>query len=128
MNTQIKERNIVIVVLLYFFTFGIYPIYIFFKFGAELQREALIQRTPVQLTHPLIALLLGFITFGIYSLYYVYKQAVVLEQIGRKYNFVSISPVLILFTSIFLGVGLLFNVYSASMIVQRIENPHYINY
>lgn len=121
MRSEITRRNLVAVVILWFFTFGIYPIYAFFVFGYELRRETIRQNATTRLTSPVVALLLGIITLGIYLLYYVYKQAVALEEIGYKYNYTSFPPVLILLCAILLGIGGILNIYSGTMIAEKIE-------
>lgn len=121
MRSEMTKRNFIAVILLYFFTFGIYAIYLFFAFGSELRRETIRQNCRTVLTTPLVAFLLGLITFGIYMIYYMYKQAVALEEIGKKYNYDSFSPVLIVLLAIFVGIGGILNVFSGSQIAYVME-------
>ena len=128
MRSEITQRNMIAVILLYFFTFGIYPIYLFFVFGSELRRETIRQNLTTRLTGPFTAFLLGIITFGIYLIYYLYKQAVAIEELGEKYNYSALPPILILLLAIFVGIGGILNVYSASEIAKRIEGSYQSQY
>lgn len=118
MQSYIKERDILIVILLSMVTCGIYPIILFFTYGEELQQEARRHNTEVQLTDPVVAFLLGIVTCGIYYYYYVYKQSQVLEELGKFYGIQTLDPVVLLLLSIFIsyGIGNYVNVYYSSKI------------
>lgn len=111
-----KERNMVAVVLLYIFTFGIYPIYLFFVFNSEVNRQAIMEGVQTQPRTPLVAFLLSIITCGIYGIVYQYFVAKSIQEIGRKRGYESMDPTLVVILTIFFGIGALVNVYSASEI------------
>ncbi len=121
MSSYIKERNIFAVILLSMFTFGIYPLYLWFAFGSELRAESEQQRTPTQLTSVGVAFLLTLITFGIYGIYYIYQQAKVVKELGDSYGVVVLDPVVICIFTIFIGIGSYLNVYYATQVSQAIS-------
>lgn len=111
-----KERNMVAVVLLYIFTFGIYPLYLFFVFNSEVNRAAIYEGVQTQPRTPLVAFLLSIITCGIYGIIYQYFVAKSIQEIGRKRGYESMDPTLVVILTLFFGIGALVNVYSASEI------------
>lgn len=111
-----KERNMITVVLLYIFTFGVYPLYLFFVFSNEVSKAAIYEGVRTQPRTPLVAFLLSLITFGIYGIVYQYFIAKSLQEIGRKHNYETMDPTLVVILTIFFGIGVLVNVYSASEI------------
>lgn len=120
--SYIKQRSVVGVIFLSLVTCGLYPIYLFFVFGTELQLETDKQNVGITLTNPLFALVLTFVTCGIYGLYYVYKQALAIELIGNKYNYRSTSAIVVLFFTFFFGIGAYINIYNASNVSRAINN------
>jgi len=114
MQTKLRERNLLNSVLLYFFTFGIYPIYIYFVFGDEIIQEKNRLKINTDLESPLTALLLTLITFGIYGFYYLYKQAQVLQEIGALQKKETIDPMIIVLLTLFFNVGWFINLFTAS--------------
>ncbi len=121
MGSYIKERNIFAVILLSMFTFGIYPIYLWFSFGSELRSESEQQRTPTQLTSVGVAFLLTLITFGIYGIYYIYQQSKVIKELGDSYGVIVLDPVVICILTLFMGIGYYLNVYYGTQVSQAIS-------
>lgn len=117
---QLQERNIVVVILLTILTCGIYGIYIFFVFNSEVQRQAQIEGVQTQPRGPGMALLLTIITCGIYGIVYQYFIAKALNEIGKKYNYDTMEPALVVVFTIFVGIGSYFNIYSGSELSKRI--------
>ena len=71
-----KQRNIVTMVLLYLFTFGIYPLVWYCKFQGELKKETGDGFGPV--AHFFVSLF----TFGIYGIYWQYAAGKRLAKLG----------------------------------------------
>lgn len=118
MRSEITQRNIIFVILLTYLTLGIYGIYLYFAFNSELRRESIRENLVTEMKGPWLALFLALITFGIYGVYYIYKQAVVLDELGRKYNYKTFDPILILILVLFFGFGFILNIYSGSKIAE----------
>jgi len=122
MKTKLRERNLLSTVLLYFFTLGIYPIYIYFVFGEELIQEKNRLNIKTELVRPLTALLLTFITIGLYGFYYLYQQAQVLKEIGALQNKETFDPVIIVLLALFFNVGWFINLATATAIAKDDTN------
>lgn len=120
--SYLKERNLFVAVLLVFVTCGLYALYLWIVAFGEVKAEA--NRHNIELGDPVIALLLGLVTCGIYSIYYMYKVAEANYELGLKYNYKTIDPIAVLILTIFVGIGLYVNVYSASKLgkVIRMNN------
>lgn len=119
--SYIKQRNVFVVFVLSLVTCGIYGIYLFFAFASELKRETTRQNVGIELADPVIALLLSIVTCGIYGIYYIYKQALAIELVGKKYNYIATSPIVVLIFTLLFGIGAYFNIYGASEVAKRIE-------
>ncbi len=121
MNTYLKERNIFVVIIVTLLTFGLYGLFVWVVFGAELKAEAEWQKTEVQLGSPVVAFLLGLCTFGIYMIYYTYKQAQVLQELGGQVRVQVLDPVIVCMLTIFVGIGNLINIYHGTVIAQAVN-------
>ena len=88
-----KKRNIVLMVFLYIFTFGIYPLYWFCSFQNQLKKT-----TGLGFTGG-IHLLMFIITFGIYGIYWQYAAGKRLAILGAKDR----SIMYLLFSIFFIG-------------------------
>ena len=75
-----KKRNLLTMVLLIIFTFGIYGLYWYCSFQNQIKKET--GEGFGGLGH----LLMTFITFGIYSLYWSYAVGGRIEKAGGKNN------------------------------------------
>lgn len=64
-----KNRNIICIILLFIFTFGLYGIYWTYVTADALNEEELGDK----LMNYIVAILLSLITFGIYGIYWAYK-------------------------------------------------------
>lgn len=116
----LKERNIVTVLLLMIFTCGFYSLYIYFQFNSEVRNQAIKEGVQAIPTSPIIAFLLTMVTCGIYGIYYMYVVANSIFQMGKRNNYDTMEPTLVLLLSI-LGVGMLLNIYYASELSKRIS-------
>lgn len=115
MNTELSKRNMIVVVLLYLFTYGIYPLYIFFVFGYELKNESLNKNTKADVPAHFVAFTTSIFTLGLYNLYNVYQQAKALKELSTNTDYDAPSPSTVLLLSLF-GIGYLININSASKI------------
>lgn len=106
----------VAVVILYIFTFVIYPLYLFTVFNSKVSNAAIYEGVRTQPRTPFVAFLLSLITFGIYGIVYQYFIAKSLQEIGIKRNYETMDPTLVVILTIFFVIGTLVNVYSASEI------------
>ena len=75
------KRNLVVSIILYCVTFGIYGIYWFIVLTNEMNRET---RHPHQ-TSGGISFLLSLITFGIYSIYWAWKMGEKSDVLKNRY-------------------------------------------
>lgn len=74
-----EQRNIVLVLILWFFTCGIYGLIVMYQIATELNAH----RRRNELS-PGVDILLGFITCGIWWIFAVYKYAEVLREISAE--------------------------------------------
>jgi len=73
-----ENRGILLMVLLWFFTFGIYPIYWHYKFQSELKSGT------DEGFDGLMHLIMLFITLGIYAIYWQYVAGKRLAKLGAS--------------------------------------------
>lgn len=118
---NLKERNIILVILFTIITFGIYGIYMYFVFNSEVQRQAEVENVQTKPRGPVMALLFAIITFGIYGVMYQYFIAKALKEIGDKHNYNTVDPILVVILTLFVGVGPYINIYSGSQLAKKIE-------
>lgn len=112
----LKERNMVMVVLLSIVTCGIYSLYIFFALNGEVNKQAIYDGVQTQPRTPIAAILLSIVTCGIYAIVYQYFVAKSLQEIGRKRGYETMDPTLVIVLTLLVGIGFYINVYSASEI------------
>lgn len=110
--TNLRERSIIVVILLSIVTCGIYNIFLYFALATEVKNEGI--KYGENLTEPIVAFLLTIVTCGIYGFYYVYKQGAILKKIGTVNNVSIVDPILPLLLTLLWGLGILVNAYSAS--------------
>ncbi len=115
--SNLRERNIAMVIILSLVTCGIYNIYLYFALATEIKNEGI--KYGENLTSPIVAVLLSIVTCGIYALFYIHKQAVILKKIGDTENVQVPDPIIPLICTVFLGIGIWINANSASNIAAR---------
>ena len=79
-GTKLKQRSIGMMIVLYLFTFGIYPIYWYIKFQMELKEKT------GEGFGGLAHFLLTIVTFGIYAIYWQYAAGKRLAKLGATDN------------------------------------------
>ncbi len=105
----VRERNIIAVLLLSFFTCGIYYLYLIYALGNDIN-----EMTRSDSNSPMIDVLLSIVTCGIYTVYWYYKIARQIENMEYDRGMrVSNLAVLCCLLPIF-GVGIV-----SMMIVQN---------
>lgn len=118
----LKQRNLILVIILAIVTCGIYGLYLYFQFNSEVNKQAIADGVQTIPRTPLIAFLLSIITCGIYGIVYQYFVAKSLQEIGRKRNYEAVDPILVIILTIFVGVGGFLNIYSGSKIAELDAN------
>ena len=73
-----KKRNLLFMILMYMFTFGIYPLYWYIKFQMELKSKT------KQGFGGLMHFIVSIITFGIYVIIWQYKAGKRLAKLGAS--------------------------------------------
>ncbi len=116
--TNLRERNIVLIIILSIATCGLYNIYLYFALGSEIRNEGI--KYGENIADPFVAFLLAIVTCGIYGVYYIYKQAATLKKIGDVNGVNVIDPILPLILSLLFGIGIWINSYSASELAKRV--------
>lgn len=112
--TNLKERNILLVILFSIISFGIYFIYLFFALSSEIKNESERLNIPTKIIHPFLAFLLALVTFGIYGIYYIFKVSTAVKEIGMKNNVSTTEPIIVLILNLFFGIGYFIVSYDAS--------------
>jgi len=74
-----EERNILVILLLWFLTCGIWGLVAFYQIGSDLNAHR--KRNDLS---PGVDILLGFLTCGLWFVYAVYKYAQVLREISEE--------------------------------------------
>jgi hypothetical protein len=111
-TSSIKERNIVVALILTFITFGIYSIYWMYKINNEslaLAKEKGERGGNV--------ILLYFLTFGLYGFYWWYKMGICSDKISENKGNYSVIYILLSF----LGVGIANYVIAQNIINNNVE-------
>lgn len=103
--TNLKQRNIIVMVLLYFFTCGIYPLYWLFVGISELNRELIKIYPQRKMISPVKAFFLSFITCGIYMLFAAYNWSQGVRELGDYYNVQTHDPTLVFLFWVFIGIA-----------------------
>lgn len=72
------KRNVVVSVLLMYFTCGIYYLYLIYQLSKEIN-----EITNDESNNPLLDLVLTFVTCGLYAIYWFYKTSTQVEVYAR---------------------------------------------
>lgn len=81
----IKERNMMKFIILSIITFGIYPLYFYYKLSLDI--NSVCKGDGQESESYLIAVVLSLITLGAYKVYWVYKLAQRLRVNAPRYDF-----------------------------------------
>lgn len=111
--SNLKHRNLILTIVLYFLSFGIYPIYLYFKNGFELYNENKLYNWGNGLAHPILAFILSTITLGLYGIYNEYLKAKLLHHIGNEKNIPTFNPIIVMLSAL-IGISLIINSNTAS--------------
>lgn len=121
MMTNLKKRDILIMLVLTFVTCGIYGIYWYFVAISELNDEMNRIFPQEKTINPVIAFLLGMITCGIYPVYAAYIWTQQVKQLGDYYQVQTTEPILTFLLWLCWGVGTFLIQNDMNKMVTKIE-------
>lgn len=123
MMTNLKKRNIVVMLFLSLFTCAIYPIIWYFTAISEMNDEMKRIFPAEDTISPVKAFLLSLISCGIYGVYAYYTWAKNIEKLGTYYQVSTTEPVITIIFALFLPVVAQLLLQSdMNKMVEKVEN------